>query len=150
MTTHLLVDGRFTCALCCQRFQIIPNIPLTTATAGKRTRPSGNGLNIHTLFKQASNVVSPGATAMTHDWIFRAGRLRFHLMWVVGLIGHILTSRVSNQIKGAGFYLSFEYAQIGSLRIPMNSATQNNTKSATVSNCKTATDSNSEATPPWC
>lgn len=69
MTAHLLIDGRSTCALCGKFLQVIPNIPFTTATAGKRTRPSGNVLYIQTLVKQALNVALLGATAMTHDLI---------------------------------------------------------------------------------
>jgi hypothetical protein len=75
---QLLVDGRSTCSLYGKLLQVIPNIPFTTATAGKRARPSGNGLHIHPLFKQALNVAAFGATAMTHDLILWAGRLRFH------------------------------------------------------------------------
>jgi len=92
MTAQLLINGRSTCSLCGKFLQVIPNIPFTTATAGKRARPTGNGLNIHTLFKQALYVVSFGATAMTHDLIFWAGRLLFHHM-TVSLIGQILTLR---------------------------------------------------------
>ena len=75
MTAQLLVDVRSTFSMRGKFLQVIANIQLTPATAGKRARPSGNGLNIHTLFKQAFDVASFGAIAIaeTGVQVFRVG-----------------------------------------------------------------------------
>lgn len=67
--TALRIAGRFIDSMSGQLLQVIPDIPLTTATTGKRARPIGNVPDIHTLIEQALDFFSRGASAMTHHFI---------------------------------------------------------------------------------
>lgn len=57
--------------LLCEFFQKLRNIPFATTAARKRASPSGNGIHIQTLFKQALNMVALSAAAMADDFIGR-------------------------------------------------------------------------------
>jgi len=84
VSAHLLVDVSTACPLRRKLFQVIPNIPFTPATTGKRTRPLGNRLDIHPLFEQTLNVIALRATAMAHHFILLFIGFRFHLFWRSG------------------------------------------------------------------
>ena len=84
VSAHLLVDVRAACPLRVKLLQVIPDIPFTPATAGKRTRPLGNGLDIHALLKEPLNVLALCATAMAHHLILGVVGFRFHLLWRSG------------------------------------------------------------------